>query len=546
MVFQGNFCPRCGLPAGMPAYPPAIQRPPPSGVRSFLSILWVLALVGFFLFIALNFAGLILSPAYIVPGIQGIASGQNGNPDFASGTANWSFLPLYGSSTTGTYVGTGGNPGGYVQMTVPAGSNVGGEWVQAVQLHGSAPFAAEVHLDLRLSLTGAPLRGGVFLALEPTATGLDLSNASVVWTNLTAANTDTGWIPTDRLDVSSLLADPGTYYLKVAFIASSNVGTTRVSFDNIHLGWATDAQYYFYLPLPLPLLLYISQDAGGFLSYLGVIVVAILGAAAWYTWKDRKLTVQAFTAPLDAIGTRLRSMSAWVAVGQVWLATTFFQVLLIYVLLAAGSTPSSPFVPTTQNAWTLLFDYSAASVFEEIAFRAFLIGAPMAVGALIVRLSRARDPRPPGAPRVNVLGAFRYLWGGQLRRESPREAVLVGGILVFVSSFLFGLAHAPGWGWWKVLPAFVAGLGMGYVFVRHGLGASILLHFATDGSLALSLEGIGGYALATVTDLMFLGLAVAGAATLWMAVAADMGASLLVIANGLRLLGPSGARTVSE
>jgi Cd2+/Zn2+-exporting ATPase len=34
----------------------------------------------------------------------------------------------------------------------------------------------------------------------------------------------------------------------------------------------------------------------------------------------------------------------------------------------------------------------------------------------------------------------------------------------------------------------------------------------------------------------FLGLAVAGIATLWMAVVADMGASLIVIANGLRLL----------
>jgi len=34
----------------------------------------------------------------------------------------------------------------------------------------------------------------------------------------------------------------------------------------------------------------------------------------------------------------------------------------------------------------------------------------------------------------------------------------------------------------------------------------------------------------------FLVLAVAGQATLWMAVVADMGASLLVVANGLRLL----------
>ena len=34
----------------------------------------------------------------------------------------------------------------------------------------------------------------------------------------------------------------------------------------------------------------------------------------------------------------------------------------------------------------------------------------------------------------------------------------------------------------------------------------------------------------------FFGLAVAGIATLWMAVFADMGASLLVVFNGLRLL----------
>ncbi|MGE3537803.1 MAG: heavy metal translocating P-type ATPase [Candidatus Tectimicrobiota bacterium] len=38
------------------------------------------------------------------------------------------------------------------------------------------------------------------------------------------------------------------------------------------------------------------------------------------------------------------------------------------------------------------------------------------------------------------------------------------------------------------------------------------------------------------TKLLFMGLAVAGVATLWMAIAADMGASLLVICNGLRLL----------
>ena len=39
---------------------------------------------------------------------------------------------------------------------------------------------------------------------------------------------------------------------------------------------------------------------------------------------------------------------------------------------------------------------------------------------------------------------------------------------------------------------------------------------------------------------LFICLALAGMASLWMAIAADMGASLLVIFNGLRLLGTTG------
>jgi Cd2+/Zn2+-exporting ATPase len=43
-------------------------------------------------------------------------------------------------------------------------------------------------------------------------------------------------------------------------------------------------------------------------------------------------------------------------------------------------------------------------------------------------------------------------------------------------------------------------------------------------------------AFALGLKLLFIALAFAGVATLWMAIAADMGASLLVIANALRLL----------
>jgi Cd2+/Zn2+-exporting ATPase len=43
-------------------------------------------------------------------------------------------------------------------------------------------------------------------------------------------------------------------------------------------------------------------------------------------------------------------------------------------------------------------------------------------------------------------------------------------------------------------------------------------------------------ALALGIKAVFMALAAAGMATLWMAVFADMGASLLVVANGLRAL----------
>jgi membrane protease YdiL (CAAX protease family) len=454
----------------------------------------------------MNFAGLVLSPAYVVPGIQGISSGQNTNQDLTNGSANWTFQALNGSLATGTYNASGGNPGGTLEMTLPAGNDVGGEWLQEETFQGSAPFTAQLSLDVSVTPTGgAPLVGRLVVTLERLPQGLDVADAAA---NL-SLNASTAWTTTPILDLSASVGNPGTYYLKVAYIAESSSAPTTVRFDNIRLAWATDAVFYFYLPLPIPpllFLLYLSQASGPFLAYYGFIVVAILAAAVWYTLRERRLLVQAFTAPLEAIGTRLRSMSAWVAIAQVWLATTSFQYILILLFTLLGLQPSSPFSQTPTNAWVLLFDYSAASVFEEIAFRAFLIGAPMALAAVVWRLAH---PNRIGARR-SVLGALRYLWGGQLRRESSREAQLAAAILVLFSGVLFGLAHAPGWGWWKVLPALVAGLGMGYVFVRHGIGAAILVHFATDGSLALMLEGIGGDALTLVTDLLLLGLAIAG------------------------------------
>jgi Cd2+/Zn2+-exporting ATPase len=52
--------------------------------------------------------------------------------------------------------------------------------------------------------------------------------------------------------------------------------------------------------------------------------------------------------------------------------------------------------------------------------------------------------------------------------------------------------------------------------------------------------------IALAIKAVFLALAAAGAATMWMAVFADMGASLLVVFNGLRLLKANGMRHVGR
>lgn len=505
-AFQGNFCPQCGLPAGAAPFLPAAPPTEPSGVNRVLSVLWTLALAGFLVFIGMNFAGLVLSPTAVVPGVQGISFGQDVNQDLAAGSANWTFLALNGSAATGAYAPSGGNPGGYLAMALPAGGSSGGEWVQAIHVTGSAPFVGEMHLDVRAGVSGV-----LAVALETSATGLDFGQAAA----LIPVTAGASWTTTADVDVSGSLGAPGTYYLKVAFVTPSTAASAEVGFDNIHLAWTTDAYFFLYLPLPLPMLLYISSDPGQFLAYYAFIVAALLASGLWYTLHDRKRLVAAFKAPLDDIAARLRSSAAWVSIGQVFLATTFYQLALIALFALVGVSAASPISETATNGWTLIFELSAASVFEEIAFRAFLIGVPMAAAALLWRLARRRPPvpgAPPSDSQARYLGALRYLWGGQLRRDSPREARILGTVLLVLSSTLFGLAHAlgGGWGWWKVLPALVAGLGMGYVFLRHGLGASILVHFATDGSEALYLEGVGGLGLAIFTNLFLIGLAIAG------------------------------------
>ena len=474
-------------------------------MRPVLSILWTLALVAFVAFALTDFAGLAVSPTLIVPGIQGIQSGQTVNSGMEF-SGNWTH-DSWGTASTSSYQASGGHPDGFLEMRL-FGTNARGYWWQSFNVGGSQPYTGSVHLDLQI--VGGLTSGRLIVSVDSSNSAPDPNVAIAVL----SYSGPTPWTSTGRIGADARLTSRGLYYLKIAFIVDAASGPVDVGIDNARLAWTTDAAVVLYIPVPLPYVVILSQDKTFFLSYYGLIAAAIFLVGAYHAVRERKETSRAFKAPIESIGTRLRSRSAWIAIAQVWMAVTFFQVALIYVLTLAGIEPTSPINLTPQNAWVLLFELANAGVYEEVIFRLLLIGLPMAVGSVVLRImdvNRGATGNGPGSAGRYIGGAWRYLIGGVLRRDSPKEALVAGWAFLFASSAIFGLAHAPGWGYWKVVPSMVAGLGFGYLFLRHGVGAAILAHFVNDYALSLAYEGIGGVGLEALISLVFIGLAIAGA-----------------------------------
>jgi len=507
--YAGSFCPACGLPRAFvfPLPPP----PPSSGVRSLLTILWTIAIAGFLVVVALDFAGLVLAPGVVVPNAQGISRGASANPSLDLGDAPWTFLGTGTPAPTGTWVGSGGNPDGHLETTLPNGTNVVGYWSQSLEVSGSTPFTGEADLDVDVTNGSSTTLVRVLVYLSP-APGVPSASTLIGFANYTGR---TAWEPT-TFEGDPALAGPGTYRLTVAVTAvTTGPGTpTVVRIDNVRFRWTTDAAVVLYLFLPAPIILFVSQDVSLFTAYFALLVVVVAGSAVFHAVRDRKEIAAALLAPLEAIGPRLRTKSAWLTIAQVWLAFTAFQVAVIFLMYLSNIEPTSPIDITPENAWVFFFDLLNASVYEELAFRVLLMGVPMAVGSLIVRVMEVNRAGGTGrgttTPGRHILGSLRYLVGGRVSRGATRETLLASWAVLLASAVVFGAAHMPGWGWWKVVPSFIAGLAFGYLFLRHGVTAAILAHFVNDYLSSLTWIGVGGDALAIFIGLLFLAVAIAG------------------------------------
>jgi hypothetical protein len=155
----------------------------------------------------------------------------------------------------------------------------------------------------------------------------------------------------------------------------------------------------------------------------------------------------------------LRTDNAWMSVFRMYLAILAFYIVYDFILGLYTVEPETPAFGDMQ-LWELLHAFAEASVWEEILSRVLMLGFPL----WLYHLYSGRNDRP----------LWRYLVGGGFRID------LAVFVLVFVQALVFALAHVAGWDLWKVLPTTISGMAFGYLFLKRGLYASIMLHFTFD------------------------------------------------------------------
>ena len=198
----------------------------------------------------------------------------------------------------------------------------------------------------------------------------------------------------------------------------------------------------------------LGEISGAVLEAWYLVLVAAIGVSALYVFVK---SVPRFYSEVAGRG-EPRNHSALFDISGLMFAVFFVNAAIVLFLTLSGSEPTAP--SEGAEDWEMLFLLANASVWEEIIIRVLLIGVPLII---ISTLRQDEAARP-----------HRLLLGGGIEIRSPEAA------LILLSAAIFGIAHYWSWGLWKVFPSGLAGIAFGYVFLRHGLAASILLHFSFD------------------------------------------------------------------
>jgi hypothetical protein len=181
-----------------------------------------------------------------------------------------------------------------------------------------------------------------------------------------------------------------------------------------------------------------------------------------------------------------------VLLGATSLVTVIVDTFQTDAGISTGSLTGDPFF--------LLMNYTLAPLTEETTFRVMMIGIPVLVLSLIM----FRDFSPVKAARalwrpssvwdveeeegVITVHSFKDATPS-LFPESSSDSLKVRAIrpvvyaFLLISSFIFGYAHyasGAGWGPGKISEAALAGLALGYLYIKYGFLADVLLHWSIN------------------------------------------------------------------
>ena len=203
------------------------------------------------------------------------------------------------------------------------------------------------------------------------------------------------------------------------------------------------------------------------------------------------------SASREGVGALLQNpLSATIMIlGATLLATILLDLLQSSVGVSTGGLSGDPY--------GLLVSFTLAPLIEEVGFRFFLIGVPL----FIVLLATRSDARR----MLKALWRPSAAWDGEAGEE-PNEAAsatlkLLAYFLIALSSILFGLAHylsGAGWDIGKVSEAALDGVALAYLYVRYGLHASIIFHWAVDfASNAFAFYGQAAYGVSWTSNSVY-------------------------------------------
>jgi hypothetical protein len=220
---------------------------------------------------------------------------------------------------------------------------------------------------------------------------------------------------------------------------------------------------YLFISLPIPPFLFVLPFVltGIYLLSFFIFIALSIVLSNFYLFKSSlseairqiKSALEKLKAPM------MESNNSLIMLAQLFLAVISFNIIYNWILALGRVSVNVPDF-SSLSTWALIYNFTSAAVYEEIISRTLLIGVPLLIAHLI--MGQVKKPK------------YRYILGGGF--EINKLTI----VLIILSSLTFGLAHAPGWDYWKVIPTLVGGFALGYLFIKKGLFVAILLHFSIN------------------------------------------------------------------